>query len=371
MIAIGKASTAMAQGVIDVVGDQIVHGLVIGKAEQLEHTHAPGIELEVLTSSHPIPDERSLVAGHRLIEFIGALPAEMPLLFLISGGTSALVEVPVEGITLGDLRDMNAAMLAGGMPIEDMNRARKAVSRIKGGRLLGYLGHRKVIALMLSDVPGDDPAVIGSGLLVPEQNGSLLPENLPENIRRRLAGLLSSEAQAQHQAKVETYIIGNNAMACEGAAKHARDLGYVANIHAGLLSDDVNLVAERLTEFLKQADPGIHVWGAEPTVELPADPGRGGRNQQLALLLAKHIRNSNELQILVGATDGNDGITEDAGALVDSLSVRRGENEGMNAEQCLASASAGEFLAASGDLISTGPTGTNVMDLIIACKHDL
>ena len=368
MVAIGKASVAMAEGAIDVLGPQIGQGLVItktGYAGQSIHFHP---DVELIESAHPVPDARSLAAGQRLIGFLQALADDIPVLFLISGGSSALVEVLPDGIDLADLQIINTRMLAAGLSIEEMNRVRKAISLIKGGRLLNYLGERRVMNLLLSDVPDNDPAVISSGLLIKTEQELSLPENLPDEIEMILSKFNANETTINRQATVETVIIADNQTACEAAAECARLQGYPVEVHPEFLSDDVNPVAEHIIKQLRHAKPGIHIWGGEPTVCLPEETGRGGRNQQLALLLACRIQQMDNLHILVAATDGSDGPGDDAGGLVNGQTIMRGENEGFNAKACIQEANAGAFLEASGDLISTGPTGSNVMDLIIVCK---
>lgn len=368
MVAIGKASVAMAEGAIDVLGPLIGQGLVITKTGYADQGIRSHPDVELIESAHPVPDERSLAAGQRLIGFLQALAVDMPVLFLISGGSSALVEVLPEGIELADLQIINSKLLAAGLSINKMNQVRKAISLIKGGRLLNYLGERPVMNLLLSDVPDNDPAVIGSGLLIKTGQELSLPENLPDEIEMILSKLNANETTINRQATVETAIIADNQTACAAAAGCARHQGYPVEVHPEFLSDDVNPVAERIINQLNHAKPGIHIWGGEPTVCLPEKAGRGGRNQQLALLLASRIQQMDNLHILVAATDGSDGSSDDAGGLVDGQTIMRGEVERFNAKTCLREANAGTFLEASGDLISTGPTGSNVMDLVIACK---
>ena len=343
LVAVGKAAPSMAEGAVEVLGGRIQAGLVITKAGYGPTRIEGAKHIEILEGAHPVPDERSLAAGQRLVDFLTALPAGMPLLFLTSGGTSSLVEVLPETMDLADLQRLNDSLLAGGLPIAEMNRRRKQVSLIKGGRLATYLNKRPVLQLLISDVPDNDLHVIGSGLLVPDANDPSLDPAWFRSI--------------QHQ------IIADNRQACLAVQAAA-----AAHYHEALLQGDVHQVARDIMARLDTASPGIHIWGGEPTVMLPEQPGRGGRNQQLALLLAMAIQGRPELHVLVAASDGSDGPTEEAGALVDGETVQRGEQEGLNAKLALQQADAGSFLEASGDLISTGPTGTNVMDILIAYK---
>ena len=367
MVAIGKAALSMAEGAIDVCGQQLSRGLVITKAGYAGPGFVSHPEVKIMESGHPLPDERSLLAGQVLIQFLQDLPDDMPLLFLISGGSSALVEVLPDGMDLADLQRINSYMLAAGMSIHAMNRVRQAISLIKGGRLLRFVGDRPVMNLLLSDVPGDDPAVIGSGLLIPTSQPSDIFATLPDEIRSLLQSQ-PDDQNTEYRARVRTAIVGDNQMACAAAAKCARDKAYAVTVYDGYLTADVKEVADQIMTQFNAAAPGIYIWGGEPTVCLPEKPGRGGRNQHLALLLARRIRQTENIHILVAATDGSDGPGDDAGALVDGYTVQRGEQEGFDVENCLQAANAGAFLEASGDLISTGPTGSNVMDLIIVCK---
>ncbi len=368
MVAIGKAAVAMADGALAVFPTQIGRGLVITKSGYAGGGLPDYPLIELIESAHPIPDARSLAAGSRLLAFLASLPPDIPVLFLISGGASALVEVLPEGLGLVDLQAVNTAMLAAGLSIEEMNRIRREISQIKGGRLIGSLGGRKVLNLLLSDVPGNDPAVIGSGLLVGTAQPTDLPQNLPEVVLSTLARTQKSTPVTQQAADIRTAILGDNQTAQQAAAVAARARGYEVHLYPVLLTGDLNAVADEIFTRLITGRPGIHIWGGETTVCLPTPAGRGGRNQHLALLLANRIRQMENLHILVAATDGSDGPTEDAGGLVDAYTVQRGEQEGFDVRACLAAADAGSFLEASGDLLSTGPTGSNVMDLIIACK---
>ena len=369
IVAIGKAALAMTEGARDVLGSNIIGGLVISKEGYAQPLVPLAPAIEIIESAHPVPDERSLLAGQRLIDFIQGLPGEMPILFLISGGASALVDYLTDGFGLTDLQQINSAMLASGMPIGAINQVRKQLSQLKGGGLLNYLGERTIVNLLMSDVPGNDPAVIGSGLLIRSEQPPSLPTDLPDEIIALLSSLKKPHhVHPKHQPKVMTSIVADNQIACQAAARCAIGKGYHVQLQSACLSGDVETVADQMVATLFKAKAGVYIWGGESTVKLPDSPGRGGRNQQLALLLAERIQNQKGIQILVAATDGSDGPTEDAGGLVDGLTISRGEQEGLDARRCLQEANAGAFLEASADLISTGPTGSNVMDLVIACK---
>ena len=368
VVAIGKAAQAMAQGALDHFGDRLLNGLVISKYGHIDPHWLSTTPFEGVESAHPVPDDRSLAAGNRLMTFIAGLPEDHRLLFLISGGASSLVEVLPDGVNLDDLQQLNRWMLANGLSIDKMNRLRKRVSMIKGGGLLGYLGNREVKALLISDVPNDDPAVIGSGLLVNEDNGLTADETAvyPEWLQRVLT--LAENSKPRVEKTVEQVIVANLRMAREAAARAAELRGYkVTCSHAMICGDAVN-VARRMALEVSDSLPGIFIWGGETTVMLPETPGRGGRNQHMALAAAMILAGSDDTCFLAAGTDGTDGPGEDGGAIVDGATLARGRREGLDADDCLLRADSGAFLEASGDLISTGPTGTNVMDLMIGMK---
>lgn len=367
LIAIGKAAAAMSQGALDAWGDAIVRGLVITKTGYGDHRLDPRITCR--EAAHPLPDASSMAAGTALLDFLNATPAHVQLLFLISGGASSLVEVLAPGVSLEDLQRANTWLLGSGLPIAAINGVRKMLSAIKGGKLLQYVGGRKTLALLISDVQYDDPVVIGSGLLsaggaAPSVDRLALPLWLTALCRRAP----DADAPANTNANVETHIVASLADAQRAAAQHAQTLGYPCRLHTEFLAGDAAHSGEVLAHQLRSAPAGVHIWGGETTVMLPACPGRGGRNQTLALAAALALQGRDDCILLALATDGSDGPGGDAGALIDGGSVARGELAGCDARHSLHNADAGTFLEASGDLVHTGPTGTNVMDIFIGIK---
>ena len=367
--AVGKAAAAMMAGAFDVFGEGIERALVVTK-----HGHAgglldPGWPVEVVESSHPVPDESCLAAGRALVDFIDAVPAGADVLALASGGASALVEVLPEGFDAHDLARVNEYLLAEGLPIGTMNRVRKRISRIKGGRLARHIAPRRSLHLAISDVPGDDPKVIGSGLLVAHESADFeigdldLPPWLAE-MGRQAPPLTGTEA-ADH---VRTEVVARPADARAAAAAVYRAAGIDVVEHPDLLDGDAIETGRRIGRAIAEAKPAAHVRAGETTVVLPPSPGRGGRCQSLALAAALEIRGSAGTWVLAAGTDGTDGPGEDAGALVDSGTVARGIAADLGPDRCLRTADAGTFLDASGDLVRTGPTGTNVLDLVVALK---
>ncbi len=364
LIAIGKAAGAMAQGAHEALGAQIADAMVVTK-----HGHGEPLAWPVLEAGHPLPDATSLAAGAALLAFVERLPPQAPVLVLLSGGASALVEALPAGMDLAALRRLNDWLLASGLDIHAMNAVRRRLSLIKGGRLAVSLAPRPVLCLAISDVSDDDPRVIGSGPLTPE-SGTFEPDRLPPFARALLAAA-PPLPPAGHPAfrSVRYEIVACNADARRAAVHTAMALGYRATQMPELLTGEAAVTGARLAQSLRNAAPGsVQVWGGETTVVLPAQPGRGGRCQSLALAAALVLQGQEQAWLLSAGTDGSDGPTADAGALVDGLTVFRGEQEGLEARAALVAADAGSFLEASGDLLQTGPTGTNVMDLVLGLR---
>jgi len=371
VVAIGKAALAMAAGAHDILDEQIIKGLVITRHGYDVPALPASAPFTVIEAGHPTPDANSLKAGNALLEFIAATPQDAKLLFLISGGTSALVEVLPEGVTLDDLEKINHWLLGSGYPIANINAVRKAVSSIKGGRLAKQLEGRKTLQLLISDVQGDDPATIGSGLLVADELSKAIIQNLtlPEWISTiiKQPEPMSIKGDACF-ANIQTEIIARAADARQGASAKAKELGYEVFLHDEFIAGDVARAADYILDELSKNTHGLHIWSSEVTVQLPEHPGQGGRCQHLALAMAEKIKGRDDILLLAAGTDGTDGPSDDAGALVDGGTIERGAQEGLDARHCLEMANSGEYLAESGDLVSTGGTGTNVMDLILGLK---
>ena len=341
--ALGKAAAAMAQGAHEAAGAAIARTLIITRDAESCAALAGRPGTEVLLGSHPLPDERSLAAGARLLGWVESLPQDVQPLFLISGGASSLVEVLAEGVTLDELRALNRAGLEEGIAIGEFNARRLKLSAIKGGRLALRLNGRSGRALFLSDVPGDEPALIGSGVLGPAPAG---------------------------EDRIERTVIASIDDAVAAAAACAAGYGLTVHAPRRRFADSAERLAARCAHELSLLPAQVCVWGGESTVVLPPHPGRGGRNQHLALAAARLIAGHRELLLLAVGTDGSDGVTEDAGALVDADTCARVALAELDADECLKRADAARALAASGDLVHTGPTGTNVGDLVIGLKLD-
>ena len=346
VVAIGKAAEAMYQGAQRYFDKEIKTALLISKYGHFSPELLAERKITVLEAAHPVPAASSLLAGQTLLHYLENLPANEPLLFLISGGASSLCEVLEAGWTLEKLQARTQVKLAEGASIAEINAMRKQLSRIKGGKLWQFISKRPVSCLLISDVQGDDPTVIGSGLLFPAPSHHEFTWQIVASNQQMLAAIQASRLEPPNSAEQTLPI----------------------HIMPEFLSMEAVEAAKHCVDSLKTQPAGIYVWGGETTVNLPANPGRGGRNQHFALAAAIALENNQGISLLCAATDGTDGVTDDAGGLVDGQTLARGQLENLDPVACLQRADAGRFLAASGDLITTGPTGTNVMDLVIALK---
>lgn len=346
LVAVGKAADAMVQGAMAVLGDNLVSGLVVTKHDHLSDELRSDARLECIESGHPVPDEHSLHAGARVYDFVSKVPQDGELVFLVSGGASALVEHLDNELTLADLKEATDKLLASGAPIGEMNRQRRQMSLIKGGKLASVL-KCNVLQLLISDVPGDVMGDIGSGLLIPD-------------------AITGMHGKLPVWQRVSTKIIASSSIAQTAVANAATANGLQLQQASGNLDGDIHEVSERVANILATADSGIYIWGGEPTVKLPENPGRGGRNQHLALSLASTAAAHGNLSVLVCGTDGTDGPTADAGGLVDETSTALAAEHAVDVATSLQLADAGSALAKLDMLVTTGPTGTNVMDLCIA-----
>jgi glycerate 2-kinase len=341
VFAIGKAASAMARGARAVLGFGIERMLIVTKVGHSDpELDAPGVlQLE---SPHPLPDIRSLTHGIELERRVAeALPGVLPL-FLVSGGSSSLVDALRDGVSLGDVLALNVHGLEQGWDIATLNAERVKLSRIKGGGIARLLDGRRALALFISDVPGDDPDVIGSGLLGRDnRRGDAVERHIVANVERAVeAAVAAGEARGLHFAAAATRFDGDAAqIACD------------------------------FVDALRATDADGVVWGGESAVKLPVRHGRGGRNTHLALAAARLLRAGEPLTILAAGTDGTDGATDDAGAIVDAGTMERAELGGVDVERAFGDFDSGTALEAAEDLVHTGPTGTNVGDLLIGLKH--
>lgn len=363
-IAIGKAAAAMTRGALD-SQHSISNALVITSTGTVPRDLKRNHRVTVIESSHPVPDQSSVDAGSALLNYLRGLPQQAAVLVLISGGASSLVEVPISNISVLQLQQINQYLLASGKDIHAMNAWRTCFSKIKGGGLLQYLQHRQCTQLIMSDVVGDDPGVIGSGLLV--QRDSYQTDG-----DEYLQSLLPVPClRDERYEPVDTHVVGTNLMARQAVVAEAEHQGLDHYLHEEYITGDAMEQGKRIGHYLHDAPAGVHAWGGETTVRLPVKPGLGGRNQSMALALAAVIEDEDDIFVLVAGTDGIDGNTPCAGAMVSGDSMRQIHRMGLDAEAELGKANAGMVLMATGELFKPGPSNTNVMDVVIAYKRAL
>ena len=367
LVSIGKAGSSMALAALDHPDVKINSGLVITKRDHLEEGLKKYSNVKCLESDHPTPSLTSLECGNELINFINSKTEKDEFLFLISGGGSSLVELMVDGFGLDELMILTEALLSRGYNINDINAIRKHFSQIKGGKLASFIKNRKTTVLAISDVPFDDPKIIASGPLSYDDLKINL-DSYEDDIVDKLKSVKPiSCPDANKFSNIDTHVIAKLDDAKLACKVHGKKLNYDTYLHENFIEGDVNDLADYFSEFLDNCEKGLHIWGGESSVQLPENPGRGGRNQQLALLMADKIRNE-DIIFLSAGTDGTDGPTNDAGGLVDGNTISIGTSNNLDYKTYVKNADSGNYLEKSDSLVTTGPTGTNVMDLILAIK---
>jgi glycerate 2-kinase len=378
----GKAGVAMAQAAAELAGDRLAGG-VLSVPQPPRQPVAEG-RVRFIAGGHPQPTEGSLEAGRAVAELLAGAARGDLVLALISGGASALLELPQPGITLADLRATTAALLASGAAIDEFNLVRTRLSQIKGGGLVRLAGPAGVLGLILSDVVGNPLGSIGSGPSVPpEDPGRLaaqaravverygLAQALPRAVLARLASA-PADGGLPGAGQVENRLIASNRMAGEAAVAKARELGFAAELVADDWQGEARLAGQRLAELALAPSgvlaPRCLVVGGETTVTLRGS-GKGGRNQEVALAAAIEIAGRPDLAIATIATDGVDGPTDAAGALVTGETVAQARALGLDPQAHLDDNNTYPLLRAVGALLITGPTGTNVNDLMVVLVY--
>ncbi len=385
LVGMGKASSAMSSALVELLGERLAGGLVVTNEPR---TGLPlSAHVQVLEASHPLPDERSLAAGRAVAAFLERVNADDLVLVALSGGASALVALPAGELTLDELRVTTDVLLRSGATIEEVNAVRKHVDALKGGGFARRARGATLVTLSLSDVIGDEPSAIASGpsvadattfadaLDVVERHGlkDMLPPRVLERLEQGRAGAHPETPKpgAPLFERSHYAVIGSNRVAAEAATDAARALGFHALLLttrlAGEAREVAQLIAARAREVSEQgrpvSRPGCLVLGGETTVHVRGG-GLGGRNQELALAAALALDGVPHVLVSAFGTDGRDGPTDAAGAVASGESVRRGRALGLEAARHLANNDAYRFFAPLGDLIITGPTGTNVSDLV-------
>lgn len=369
VFAIGKAAVPMMRGATDVLGERIDHALVVCK-----HAPTEAIDAEVIVGAHPVPGPDSLAAAQAVVAQAQGLGPTDAALVLLSGGASSLVAVPDAAITLDELAAVTEGLLRAGADIGALNVVRRRLDVLKGGGLAAALAAPRTRALVLSDVIGDDLATIGSGPLVASPDGrhdamKVLQRygvQIPQHVWAHLAAPLARKVVPD----VPHTIVAGNTDAVRAAARCLRDAGLSPRV-AEPFSGDAVEVAQAWVQRLRGygRDPIADVAGGETTVDVTGS-GHGGRNLHAALAAAIALDGGPPWTLATFATDGEDGPTDAAGAVVTASTVARAKAAGLDVHQALADCDSYRIFDALGDLLRPGPTGTNVCDLAIAVYRD-
>jgi hydroxypyruvate reductase len=378
VIGAGKAGASMAQAVEQLLGPRITAGLV-----NIKYGHNAHLKYIALNEcGHPIPDASGVDGAKRIAQIAGDATDGDLVICLISGGASALLPLPVAGVTLEDKQRLTELLLACGANIHEINSVRKHLSRLKGGQLAKLAYPARILTLILSDVIGDNLDVIGSGPTVPDSStfadarAVLDKYKLWEQVPGTIVNHLRSAAEETPKAgdpvfeHVQNRIVGSNRLAVNAAAEEARALGYHTLILSTSIQGETRDVARMHAAIARETatsgnpvePPACIISGGETTVTLRGN-GLGGRNQEFALAAAIDIAGSPNITILSAGTDGTDGPTDAAGAVVDGHTVEQAAKLGLSANDYLARNDSYRFFEAAGGLIKTGPTNTNVADV--------
>jgi hydroxypyruvate reductase len=383
LVAVGKAAVAMAQAAEARLGARLATGLAVTTGEAVLD------RVLVRAAGHPVPDARGLAAAAEVESLARSLGRDDLLLVLLSGGASALLPAPAEGVTLQDKAATTSLLLRSGASIHELNAVRKHLSRLKGGGLALAASPARVVALVLSDVVGDDLSTIGSGPTVPdpttfaealavlERRGVIgeVPHAVRERLARGARGELAETAKPAGAVfrRVATRIIGSGRISVQAAAREARRLGMRPTVLTTRLEGEAREAARVLVAILRErvdaaprgSAPVCLLAGGETTVTVRG-PGQGGRNQELAVAAAQALEGFPVPAVIASlATDGVDGASDAAGGIVDDTTTARGNRLGLAPPAVFQAASdTRNYLGPLGDLILTGPTGTNVADVV-------
>ncbi len=383
IIAVGKAAVDMAAAIEAIIGTRLIGGIAVTKHG---HTTRRLRRVQVIETGHPIPDSSGARASRQVEELLRDLNARDLLLVAISGGASALLPSPAAPITLAAKQKTTDLLLRRGATISELNAVRKHLSTLKGGRMAALAYPATVVSLLLSDVIGDPLDVIGSGPTAPDPstfgdalnvlNKFDLLEKVPITVRTRLEegarGQIPETPKAGDSLfnNVHHVIVGSNRLALQAAARHAKRLGYRSLVLSTGMQGETRQVALVHAQILREIrasrnpipPPACILSGGETTVTVQGT-GQGGRNQEFALAAALAIAELPNVLVLSAGTDGTDGPTDAAGAIATGETVERGRRLGFDPVLHLAANNSYPFFDALGDLIQTGPTGTNVMDV--------
>ncbi len=380
VLGFGKAAGAMARVATDRLGGRLVRALVVGREQDVSGLSSSGGCVRVLAADHPLPTERNVVAGHEVTQFVTEVGSDERLVVLVSGGGSAMLCAPREPLELGDIVSLTDDLLRSGATIGQINCVRKHCELVKGGQLAQVCA-APATAFVLSDVLGDRLDVIASGPLAPDPTSFADALDVLERrglgaghgavvnlLERGVAGLEVETPKPGDEVfdRVEHVVISNNASAVAAAAESLRAAGFAVVEERTGVEGEAGEVGRRLGALVRGLGPGeAIVWGGETTVTVGDSPGKGGRNQELALAAAIEIDSVRGAGVLSLATDGVDGPTTAAGGVVDDGSAGAMRAGGVEPEAALAGHDSWHALEACGGLLEIGPSGTNVNDVMV------
>ncbi len=384
VVGAGKASAPMAVALEELLGERITAGWVNVR----DGYTAPTRTISIHEAGHPVPDARGVAGSQRIVDLLHQAGSKDLVFCLISGGGSALMTLPVAGITLNDIELLTQALLSSGATINEINTIRKHVSQLKGGQLTRLAQPAEVVALILSDVIGDPLDVIASGPTSPDSTTfgqahavlqkygllSEVPQGIVRHLQRGMQGRVPETAKVDDDAfrRTNNVILASNAHAAQAAVERASQLGLNNMLLSTFVEGEAREVAKVMAALAREMAssgrpiprPACIVAGGETTVTVRGR-GLGGRNQELALAAAPFIAGLENVAVISLGTDGTDGPTDAAGAIITGRTVSRAGDKGLSVELHLADNDAYRFFETLGDLIVTGPTNTNVNDLIL------
>jgi len=376
VVGFGKAAALMTAAVAEILGERLTEGVIVTKyghgSISTVHTQGP---IALIEAGHPMPDENSVRGAQAVADLVQRAGERDLVLCTISGGGSAVLTLPVPGLSLADLQALTDALLRSGATIQELNTVRKHWSRVKGGNLARLAAPATLVTLVLSDVVGDPLDVIASGPTVPDPATVADAQAVLERHNIRLARPVPFQETPKPGdpafERVQNVIVGSNRLAALAAVEQARQLGYATLLLGTYVEGEareVGKVAAALAKGVRAhgdplAPPACLVWGGETTVTVRGQ-GKGGRNQELALAAALALEGWPAVLLMALATDGTDGPTDAAGAVVTGETAARAREPGLDPWASLGANDSYTFFDALGDLIRTGPTGTNVNDLL-------
>ena len=377
LVGIGKASWTMAKAASEELGERIVSGVIVTK---YGHSRGPVAGIEIFEAGHPLPDHNTLKATERILEITREAGVAQTILFLVSGGGSALFEKPADGLSLNDMSDITSELLLGGADISELNTVRKHLSSVKGGKFAIHCMPAEIFQITLSDVLGDRPDMVASGPASPDLSTSAEALAVINKYEVSLSPELESALRSETPKSLDNVlfeIAGNVAGLCMAAKKAAEKRGYISKIVTESLEGEARFAGAAAAKHIKE-EMNRHgsdktkrclIWGGETTVSVKGN-GKGGRSQELALAAAEKISGSQNIVILSAGSDGTDGPTDAAGGIVDGLTWEKIRTAGRDPLEMLENNDSYNALKAVGALFKTGPTGTNVNDLVIAITEN-